>query len=100
MLRRIPSISDDKLQSYFDSIIKKLNLYNTLTDVPALLELVIWKLTIITENDEEDIFDILSANTKMRCRVDSLGMVKLIVPQVLSFLTADQYHKDGGMKKK
>ena len=92
MLQRIPSISNDNLQSYFNSINKKLNLYNTLKDVPALLELVIWKLTIITENDEDDIFDILSANTKTQYRVGSLGMVKLIVPQVLSFLTSDEYN--------
>jgi hypothetical protein len=40
MLQRIPSIAEDDLHLYFDSISKKLQLYNTLQDVPALLELV------------------------------------------------------------
>ena len=60
-------------------------------DVPALLELVIWKLTIITSFDENDIFDILSADEKTQGQVDLLLMVRIIVPQVISFLTADEY---------
>ena len=40
MLKRIPTIVDDNVHSYFDSISKKLQLYNTLQDVPALSELV------------------------------------------------------------
>ena len=58
MLQHIPSIAEDDLHLYFDLISKKLQLYNTLKDVPALLELVMWKLTIITNFDENDIFDI------------------------------------------
>jgi hypothetical protein len=67
MLQRIPSIADDNLHLYFDSISKKLQHYNKLKDVPALLELVMWKLTIITNFDENDIFDILSADDKTKC---------------------------------
>ncbi len=66
MLQHIPSIANDNLHSYFDSISKKLQLYNTLKDVPALLELVMWKLMIITDFDENDIFDILSAGDKIQ----------------------------------
>ena len=55
MLQRIPSIAEDDLHPYFDSISKKLQLYNTLKDVPALLELVMWKLMIVTNFDENDI---------------------------------------------
>ncbi len=58
MLQHIPSIADGNLHSNFDSINKKLHLYNTLKDVPALLELVLWKLTIITRTDEYENFDI------------------------------------------
>jgi hypothetical protein len=68
MLQRIPSIAEDNLHLYFDLISKKLQLYSTLKDVPALLELVMWKLTIITNFDENDIFDILSADEKTKCR--------------------------------
>jgi hypothetical protein len=64
MLQRIPSIAEDNLHLYFDSISKKLQLYSTLTDVPVLLELVMWKLTIVTNFDENDIFDTLSADEK------------------------------------
>jgi hypothetical protein len=48
MLQRISSIAEDDLHLYFDLISKKLQLYNTLKDVPALLELVMWKLSIVT----------------------------------------------------
>ena len=91
MLQRIPSIADNNLHSYFDSIKKKLQLYNTLKDVPALLELVMWKLMIIRNYDENDIFDILSADDKTKCQDEGLLMVGKIVPPVLSSLTADEY---------
>ncbi len=64
MLERIPSIVEDNLHLYFDSINKKLQLYSTLKDVPSLSELVMWKSTIVTNFDENDIFDILSADEK------------------------------------
>jgi hypothetical protein len=91
MLQRIPSIADNNLHSYFELISKKLHLHNTLKDVPALLELVMWKLMIIRNYDENDIFDILSADDKTKCQVESLLMVRKIVPKVLSFVTADEY---------
>ena len=59
--------------------------------VPALLELAILILTNITNFDENDIFDILSADDKTKCRDESLLMVRKIVPPVLSFLTAGEY---------
>jgi hypothetical protein len=65
--------------------------YNTLKDVPALLELVMWKLMIVTNFDENDIFDILSADEKTKCREKSIWIVRKFVPPVLSFLTADDY---------
>jgi hypothetical protein len=67
ILQRIPSIVEDDLHSYFDLISKKLQLYNTLKDVPALLELITWKLRIITNFDENDTFDILSEDEKTKC---------------------------------
>jgi hypothetical protein len=51
MLQHITSIANDDLHLYFNSINKKLYLYNALKDVPALLELVIWKLMIMTRTD-------------------------------------------------
>ncbi len=76
---------------YFDSISKKLQIYSTLKDIPALLELVMWKLTIVTNFDENDVFDILSADEKTKCRDKLISMVRKIVPSVLSFLTGDDY---------
>ncbi len=67
VLQHIPSIAEDDLHLYFDSISKKLQLYNSLKDVPALLELVMWKLTIVTHFDENDMFDILRADEKTKC---------------------------------
>ncbi len=89
MLQCIPSIAEDNLHSYFDSISNKLQLYNTLKDIPALLELVMWKLMIIS-NFENDISDILSADKK-QCPDKLLLTVRKIVPLVLTFLTADDY---------
>jgi hypothetical protein len=91
MLERIPSIAEDNLHLYFDLISKKLQLYSTLKDVPAPLELVMWKLTIVTNFDENDIFDILSADKKNKCRDKSIFVLRKIVPPVLSFLTGDDY---------
>ena len=96
MLERIPSIAEDNLHLYFDLISKKLQLYSTLKDVPALLELVMWKFTIVTNLDENDmkmIFldDILSADEKTKCQEKSMLMVRKIVPPILSFLTGDDY---------
>jgi hypothetical protein len=41
-----------------------------LKDVPALLELVMWKLTIVTNFDENDILDILGADEKPNVEVN------------------------------
>jgi CRISPR/Cas system CMR-associated protein Cmr5 small subunit len=89
MLQRIPSIAEDNLHLYFVSINEKLQLYSKLKDVPALLELVMWKFTIVTNLDEND--DILSADEKTKCREKSMLMVRKIVPPILSFLTGDDY---------
>jgi hypothetical protein len=53
-----------------------------LKDAPALLELAIWKSKI----DERTY---RTVGMKMECRIDSLCMVVIIVPCVLSFLTDD-----------
>ena len=83
-LRRIPSISSPKgLNSYFDSIVLKLSVYEHLKDVSALLELAIWKSKIIEQYDLE----LLNHVMKMQCRTDSITMVNIIVRNVLSFLT-------------
>ncbi len=66
-------------------------LTGTLKDVPALLELVMRKLMIVTSFDENDIFDILSADEKTICQDKSILMVTKNVPPVLSFLTGDDY---------
>ncbi len=47
-----------------------------------MLELAIWKLKIDEQTDG-------IINMKMECRIDSLSMVVIIVPYVLSFVTDD-----------
>jgi hypothetical protein len=84
MLGGIPSISSKDLDSYFRSINSKLSVYDKLKDAPALLELAIWKSKIIERTDGN--IDLLDADVKIECRTDSLTMVVIIVPNVLSFL--------------
>ena len=78
----IPSISPEGLDSHFRCIDSKLSVYDELKDAPALLELAIWKSKIDERTD--GIIDM-----KMECRIDSLSMVVIIVPYVLSFVTDD-----------
>ncbi len=66
----------------FPCIDSKLSVYNELKDAPTLLELAIWKSKIDERTD--GIIDM-----KMECRIDSLLMVIIIVPYVLSFVTDD-----------
>jgi hypothetical protein len=85
MLGGIPSISPEYLDSYFCSIDSKLSVYKKLKDAPALLELAIWKSKITNQTDGN--IDLLITDMKMECCIDSLSMVEIIVPNVLSFLT-------------
>ena len=84
MLGGIPSISSEGLDAYFRSIDSKLSVYDKLKDAPKLLELAIWKSKIIERTDRNT--DLLDADMKIECRTDSLSMVAIIVPNVLSFL--------------
>ena len=84
MLGGIPSISSKGLDSYFHSIVSKISVYDKFKDAPALLELAIWKSKIIKRSDGN--IDLLDADMKIECRTDSLSMVVIIVPNVLSFL--------------
>jgi hypothetical protein len=78
-LWRIPSISPEGLDLHFCCINSKLSVYAELKDAPVLLELAIWKSKIDEQTD--GIIDM-----KMECRIDSLSMVVIIVPYVLSFV--------------
>jgi hypothetical protein len=49
-----------------------------------LLQLTIWK-TKITEQTNGDI-DLLNAHMKIKCRIDSMSMIGIIIPNVLAFL--------------
>ncbi len=60
-----------------------LSVYEHLKDVPALLELAIWKSKITEQYD----FDLLNHIMKMQCRTDSITMANIIVRNVLPFLT-------------
>jgi hypothetical protein len=81
-LWRISFISSEGLDLHFCCIDSKLSVYAELKDAPVLLELAIWKSKIDERTD--GIIDM-----KMECRIDSLSMVIIIVPYVLSFVTDD-----------
>ena len=93
MLRRIPLFSKHGLESYFDSIDSKLSVYENLKDVPVLLELALWKSKIM-ERFGRNKYALVGC-TKMECRTDSLSMVGIIVPNILSFLTDGDEGKHG-----
>jgi hypothetical protein len=81
MLRRIPLISAEDMDAYFDTINSRLSNYeHYLKDAPILLELAIWKLKMPNELSHSTI------DMKMQCRTDSLSMVTIIVRNVLTFL--------------
>jgi hypothetical protein len=89
MLRRIPTIRAKGMESFFASD-SKLTLYESLEDSPALLELVLWKLKIIAQFGPN--YTLIATAMKIQCRADSIRMVNIIVPNVLSFLTDGDDH--------
>jgi hypothetical protein len=88
MLMRIPFISKNGMDSYFRSIDSKLSAYEGST----MLELAIWKSKIVELTD--GVIYPLDADLKMACRIDSLMMVGIVVPNVLSFLRGDSNEGD------
>ena len=96
MLERIPSIfrpqlsPEDSLNAHFDSIDSKLSAYEdklSAYEGSTMLELAIWKSEIVRQTDR--VINLFTPDTKMGCRIDSLSMVDIIVPNVLSFLHDD-----------
>jgi hypothetical protein len=90
MLEDIPSTSPKGLNAHFDSIDSKLFAYEGST----MLELAIWKSKI--EEQTDGVIDVFDADMKMGCHIDSLSMVDIIVPNVLSFLHGDANEGDDG----
>ncbi len=90
ILERIPSISPEGLNAHFCSIDTKLSAYKNTT----LLELAIWKTKFMEQIDGN--INLLTPDMKIRCRIDSLSMVDIIVPNVLSFLNGDANEGDEG----
>ena len=90
MLERIPSISPKGLNAHFDSIDSELSAYEGST----MLELAIWKSKI--EEQTDGVIDVLDAEMKMECRINSLWKVDFIVPNVLSFLRGNANEGDDG----
>ncbi len=60
-----------------------------------MLELAIWKSKIAEQTDGNNI-NLLTSNMKMGCLIDSLSMVDIIVPNVLSFLHGNGNEGDNG----
>ncbi len=55
-----------------------------------MLELAIWKSKIVEQTD--GVIYLLDADLKMACCIDSLTMVGIVIPNVLSFLRGDFPH--------
>jgi hypothetical protein len=95
MLQRVPLVisfkekeeEDDNAAAcaadvYFDSINSLLAKYEHAQDIAPLLELALWKSKITEQTNGNRIDDDL----KLMCRINSLSMVNVIVPIVMSFL--------------
>jgi hypothetical protein len=90
MLERIPSPYPKSLNAHLCSIDSKLSAYEAKLSAyegSTMLELAIWK-SEIAERTDGAIY-LLDDDMKMSCRIDSLSMVDIIVPNVLSFLRGD-----------
>jgi hypothetical protein len=85
---RIPFISKNGMDSYFHSMDSKLSAYEGST----MLELAIWKSKIVEQTD--GVIYPLDADLKMACRIDSLTMAGIVVPNVMSFLRGDANEGD------
>jgi hypothetical protein len=85
MLRYVPTIHPNGVKSFLVSIDDRLSFYETLKDSPAMLELIIWKSKITELFGQSSVP--LTTEMKMRCRTDSILMIKIIVPNVMSFVT-------------
>jgi hypothetical protein len=83
ILNGTPSITPKGINAYFCSIDSKLFIYKYST----LLELAIWKPKIVEQTDGA--ISPLDRNMKMACPIDSLLMVDIIAPHVLSFLNGN-----------
>lgn len=73
------------MKSLFVSIDSRLSFYESLKDTPALLELGIWKAKITERFSSSN--TILTTEMRTQCRTDSIRMVNIIVPNVMTFIT-------------
>ena len=98
MLERIPSkIFQQCLNAHFDSINSKLSAYEAKLSAyegSMMLELAIWKSKIAEQTDGN--INLLTPDMRTGCRNDSLWMVDIILPNVLSFLRGDAVEGDNG----
>ena len=87
MLNCIPSISNKCLESnYFETIHRKLQLYESLMHVFSLVELSLWRSICMKEILRESNGSITVKRLKMLCRNDATYMLNQIVPYVIPFL--------------
>ena len=83
-----PGFSRNCLDLYFNSIDSKLAIYDNLNDAPTLLELAILKSKIMEQANGN--IDLLTNEMKMECRIDSISMVVIIIPNVLTFFFTNE----------
>ena len=87
MLNRIPSISNKCLESnYFETIHRKLQLYESLMHVFSLVKLSLWRSICMKEILRESNGSITVKRLKMLCRIDATKLLNQIVPHVIPFL--------------
>ncbi|KAL3756558.1 hypothetical protein ACHAWU_009952 [Discostella pseudostelligera] len=87
MIKRLPSIPSKDLESYHESIVSKLAVYERLQKIVPLLELAIWKSKLVEEFPTNDA--ILSDKAiRLHHRINCGASV--IIPNVVSFLLMDR----------
>ncbi len=85
MLRRIPEMMISwHNNKYFDLIDSRLSNYENLQYCLPILELALWKATIMEQSNS--IISNVKNDMKLKCRVISLSMFSTIFPNVISFL--------------
>ncbi len=98
MLGRIPaSVSSEGLNTHFCSIDSKLSAYEAKLSAyegSTMLELAIWKSEVAEQTDGN--INLVTPDMKMGCHIDSLWMVDIILPNVMSFLRGDAFEGDNG----
>jgi len=83
MLNAIPSVPFHQVDAYYESLDSQLTVYERLRDAATLLELALWKSTLMDQCHPMNTDSVI----RMQCRANCSASV--IIPNVISFLVDD-----------